>query len=140
MLMRRFAQPFLVVLACLGLLAGCGGIGFAYEKRLSGKYGLVAADVLEQMVVAEMLPNGSAIGVIPATVFAVGWNEQFIIAKQHPSDSNHRVDKTVTQFYVLRISDGSLTGPLAEPAFSAERTKLGVPEGLSFTLVFDTLK
>src|ERR1035438_8346608 len=48
MLMRRFAQPFLVVLACLGLLAGCGGIGFAYEKRLSGKYGLVAADVLEQ--------------------------------------------------------------------------------------------
>src|ERR1035441_2688868 len=84
MLMRRFAQPFLVVLACLGLLAGCGGIGFAYEKRLSGKYGLVAADVLEQMVVAEMLPNGSAIGVIPATVFAGGWNEQFIIAKPHP--------------------------------------------------------
>ncbi|MCX6927967.1 MAG: DUF3997 domain-containing protein [Verrucomicrobia bacterium] len=138
--MARIARSLFAALACLGILAGCGGFGFAYAKRLSGKYGLVAADVLEQMDISEMLPNGSAIGVIPATVYAVGWNEQFIIAKQNPAGPSHTVDKTATHFYILKVSDGSVTGPINESAFGAERTRLGVPEALTFTLVFDSLK
>lgn len=117
------------------LVAGCGGFGFAYEKRLSGKYGLVATDVLEQMSVCEMLPSGSGLGVISETVFAVGWDEQYIIAKQHP-DGN----KSITHFYILRVSDGTLTGPVDEMRFTMERHKIGVPASLSFTLVFDSLK
>ena len=138
--MVRLAQTVSIALACLGLLAGCGGLGLAYEKRLSGKYALVAVDVLEQMDISELLPNGSATGVIPATVYAVGWNDQFIIAKQHPSGPNHSVDKTVTNFYILRVADGKLAGPVTEPAFDGERKKLGIPEALGFTLVFDKLQ
>jgi hypothetical protein len=122
------------------VLSGCGGTGFAYEKHLSGKYGLVAGDVLEQLDVSEILPSGDAVGVIPETVFAVGWDEHFIIAKQHPNDVNQHIDKSVTKFYILRVADGSLTGPIDEPAFSRERAALGVPADLGFTLVFDSLK
>jgi hypothetical protein len=122
------------------MLAGCGGIGFAYEKRLSGKYGLVAVDVLEQMDISEILPSGSANEVIPETVFAAGWDDHFIIAEQHPNDASHHLDKSVTKFYILTVADGALAGPLDESAFIRERTALGVPASLDFTLVFDSLK
>lgn len=130
--------PSLTVFATLlavMTLVGCGGIGCAYEKRLSGKYGLVAVDVLEQMSLSEMLPGGSAVGVINETVFAVGWDERFIIAKQHPSGN-----KSITHYYILQVADGTLTGPFDVSAFIAERAKLGAPAALSFTLVFDGLK
>jgi hypothetical protein len=125
----------LAALLALATLTGCGGADFAYEKRLSGKYGLVAVDVLEQMSVSEMLPNGDAVGVINETVFAVGWDKQFVIVKQHPSG-----DKSITNHFILRASDGMLTRPLDEAAFGVERAKLGVPAALSFTLVSDSLK
>jgi hypothetical protein len=140
--MPRIIPSFLLSIGLVVALlsAGCGGFGFAYQKKLSGKYGLVAVDELHQMEVAEMLPSGDAIGVIPATVFAVGWDEHFIIAKQHPMDADHHTDSLVTKFYILQVSDGTLFGPFDEPAFNAERVKRAVSEGLSFTLVFDSLK
>ncbi len=135
--MLRAFPSLLILIAVLAalLVAGCGGFGFAYEKHLSGKYGLVATDVLEQMSVCEMLPSGSGVGVISETVFAVGWDEQYIIAKQHPAGN-----KSITHFYILRVSDGKLTGPVDEMRFTMERDKIGVPASLSFTLVFDSLK
>jgi hypothetical protein len=140
--MRAVLPSFIVAcgLAFALLLPGCGGFGFAYQKPLSGKYGLVATDILEQMSICEMLPGGSAIGLIPETVFAVGWDAHFIIARQHPNDASHRIDKSISNLYILRVSDGVLTGPLDEVTFTRERANLGVSEGLSFTLTFDTLK
>jgi hypothetical protein len=133
-------RKFIAVLLFAAMLAGCGGFGFAYEKQLSGKYGLVAVDVLDQMSVSETLPSGSAVGIINQTVFAVGWDEHFIIAKQHPNDASHHMDKSVTKYYILRVLDGALTGPLDESEFDIQRDKLGVSKSLSFTLVFDNLK
>ncbi len=128
-------------LACLGLSSGCGGIGLAYQKHLSGKYSLIATDILEQMCISEPSgPNGWN-GVIPQTVFAVGWDDRFIVAKQHPNkDHLYGLDKTITNYYILRVSDGHRTGPLDEASFKAERSNQGVPESLAFTLVFDHLK
>jgi len=121
----------------LAFIIACGGIGFAYEKKLSGKYCLIACDTLEQMHIATMPSDGgnSYPGVIPETVFAVGWDEHFIIAKQHPPG-----DKTAMSFYILRVSDGLVAGPWAEAGFIAERKKLGVPKDLAFTLELDGLK
>jgi len=140
--MRRIVSSLLILgaLAPAMMLMGCGRIGFDYQKQLSGKYELVAVDVLEQMDVSQSLPSGGAIGVIPPTVYSVGWDEHFIIAKQHPNDASHHIDKSVTNFYILQVSNGTVTGPLVEVAFTRERAKLGVPASLSFTLSFDSLK
>ena len=127
----------------LAFIVGCGGIGFAYEKNLSGKYCLVACDVLEQMSIDEIPSDGGNIynGVISATVFAVGWDEHFIIVKQHPRSDKHPAgDRAVTYFYILRVSDGKLSEQLDKRAFNVERDKLGVSKNLSFSLVFDELK
>ena len=121
----------------LAFIIACAGIGFAYEKELPGKYCIQATDTLDQMSIAKMPSDGGNLygGVIGKTVFAVGWNDRFIIVKRHPEG-----DKSITEFYIIRVSDGHEGGPWAEAGFNAERKKLGVPKNLTFTLEFDGLK
>jgi hypothetical protein len=114
--------------------------GWAYMKRLSGDYALVAVDIHEQMNVSRLLPSGDAVGVIRATVFAVGWNHDFIIAQQHEPSYNGYLNSLVTNFYILRTANGELYGPLTLEEFNAERVNQGVPDGLTFTLFFRDLQ
>ncbi len=121
----------------LAFILACGGIGFAYQQKMSGKYFLIATDSLEQMDISEGPSDGSNSyrGVIPGTVFEAGWDEHFIIAKQHPPGR-----ESSTNFYILRVSDGKLSELIDEPAFDAEREKLEVPKALTFTWSLDSLK
>ena len=139
--MKRTAQHALL-LAVLAFCHGCGGIGFAYQQKLSGKFGLVACDTRTQMSLCEILPSGSGLGIIEQTVFAVGWNSDFIIAKRHPSEGfdTTDIDKAVTEFYILNVATEKLLGPLDETEFATQRASLTLPDGLTFTLVFDDLQ
>jgi hypothetical protein len=114
--------------------------GWEYKKKLTGDYALLAVDVREQMNISKMLPGGDAVGVVRATVFAVGWNDDFIIAQQHPPNSDISNGPRVTNFYILRTSDEELWGPLTADQFRMERANQGVPSDLDFTLVFQDLK
>jgi hypothetical protein len=109
-------------------LFGCG-LGFSHDEQIVGPYRLIAVDVSEQMHVAYSLGK-DAIGRIPETVFAVGWNDHYIVAKQHPHN-----DRNVTNFYILDMSRDSattdpavsVTGPLAEDDFKRKQSELGLP-------------
>jgi hypothetical protein len=123
----------------IAMLSGCN-VGNAYNRHLVGPYRLIAIDVMEQMSVSYDLGDGSTVGRIDETVFAVGWNERFIVAKQHPKN-----DRKVTRFYILdmtgdsRNSDPSVcvTGPLTQDEFDSKRGSLKLP---GFTETFWTLK
>jgi hypothetical protein len=114
--------------------------GWEYKKKLVGDYALLAVDVREQMNISRMLPSGDAVSVIGATVFAVGWNDDFIIAQQHEPSQGTHTGTRVTNFYLLRISDGAVWGPLTAEAFHTERVQQGVSSDLDFTLVFQDLQ
>jgi hypothetical protein len=114
--------------------------GWEYEKRLPGGYSLLAVDLREEMNISQRLPNGDAVGVISATVFAVGWNDEFIIAKQHARAFNGQHNERATNFYILRVSGGEVLGPLSAGQFAAERGKQALPSDLDFTLVLDDLE
>ena len=114
--------------------------GWEYKKNLTGDYVLLAVDVREQMNISRLLPSGDAVGVVGATVFAVGWNSDFIIAQQHEPTTGTRKSPRVTNFYILRTSDGEVWGPLTAEQFSTEREKQAVPSDLGFTLVFHDLE
>ena len=84
--------------------------------------------------------RNDCIGRIPETVFSVGWNERFIVAKQHPSNN-----KAVTNYFILEMArdskladpSASVTGPLSAVAFEEKAASLGLPQ---FTRTFEALK
>ncbi len=109
-------------------LTGCG---FVYDEKLVGPYRLVAIDITEQMSVCySAAAEESCIGRIEETVFSVGWNAQYIVAKQHPSN-----DKSVTNYFILDIAKDrmnsdpseSVTGPLSEVEFKMQSASRRLP-------------
>ena len=82
-LMKRWSTclltPSLIAVSCIG------GWGFVYDKPLSGIYTLQAIDSMDQLSVRETETKDGThvdgISVIRATVFAVGWNDRFIICQ-----------------------------------------------------------
>ncbi len=132
---------FTVLSICcvLAIFLGCGGVGFAYEKRLVVNIGLAAVDTRKQMAVVEFNASGAE-GLIPPTVFTVGWNESHIIAKRHPPDASGEIDKAKTQYYIVTVRDHKVYGPFDEAGYRSQREALKVAESLAFTLRFDDLE
>ena len=48
------SAAYLMAFILLGFILACGGIGFAYQQKLTGKYWLQATDTLEQVNICEM--------------------------------------------------------------------------------------
>ncbi len=82
------------------------------------------------MCVAYDLGDGTEIGRISETVFAVGWDERYIVAKQHPKN-----DRSVTNFYYLVVAydspyadpDVSVRGPFTSEEFARKQAELRLP-------------
>jgi hypothetical protein len=118
---------------------GCVGGGVFFKERLVGRFAMWAVDGLADNSVVEESEDGRAARVlIPATVFAVGFNDQFVIAKRHPK-SDHQIDSSTTEFYVVSVLDGHVHGPVDYENFSALRARLGVPASLDFSRVIEQL-
>jgi len=67
-------------------------------------------------------------------VFAYGWNDDFIIAKQHPNpDDFGSVETDITNWFIIEVATGEVYGPLTEQEYIDLREKLGVPDSLTFT-------
>lgn len=112
-----------------------------FSEPLTANYELDAIDVKRDMSIYVSIDE-SWVGVVDATVFAVGYNEDFIIAKQHPD-----FDKRVTNYYIIPLKfkvadspDENRIGPLTEREFMEKRKELGVPRSLQFTRVFKDLE
>jgi len=134
----------LIIAVCL--------IVFLFKSRtgkLVGNFELDYIDIEDNMAIYYNDPTWGGIGVIDATVFAVGYNDKFIIAKQHPY-SDFRIEKSTTNYFIISIIalksslDESLQyktlGPLTESDFLEERKQLGVPKSLDFTVNFKDLE
>jgi hypothetical protein len=109
------------------LLAACD----VHHEKLIGPYFLGDIDVTEQMSVFYDLGDGSGIGRIGPTVFSVGWNDRYIVAKEHPNG-----DKRITNFYYLEIARDSkyadpkqsVTDPLTKVEFLEKQKALNLPQ------------
>ncbi|MDR2805906.1 MAG: DUF3997 domain-containing protein [Dysgonamonadaceae bacterium] len=92
------------------------------------------------------LGDGSYIGVVPPTLFAAGYDDEYIIAKQHPRNGVYGhgdIDKNVTYYYIVPLKykvhhspDENRMGPLSEEEFSAKRKELKMSDSLTFTKTF----
>ena len=130
---------FALLLLAVTFAPGCiGGAVFAKE-RLVGRFAMWAVDGLSDNSVVEESEDGRAARVlIPPTVFAVGFDDRFIIAKRHPK-SGHHIDRSTTEFFVVAVSEGQVHGPVDQAEFAALRARLGVPASLGFSRVIEQL-
>jgi len=131
-----FLSIFVVAFAVAILMVGCPFMGLAYEEDLVNGYAVWATDVMEQAaVVKKHEGSSSATSVVPATVFAYGWNDDFILAKRHPVKEFTKVDTSLTYWYIVEVASGNVHGPLSEGEFNKLRTKLKVPAEISFKTI-----
>jgi hypothetical protein len=135
----------IISLFIICLLSGCiGGLGFVTKDHICGNYYLVAPDDDVQLSLSYHEPtDGDNYGTfITETVFAVGYNEKYIIVKQHPNNN-----RSITNYFILPLIKGfnwrtnnGLIGPLTLEQFNEKRKELNIPDSLKFTIVKDNLK
>jgi len=120
----------------------------AHDERLVGKFSLSATDIDSDMSLCYGVSSGGRIGIVDATVFAVGFNNDYVIAKQHPKGQRDEPDKSITNYYIVPIKmdttifvvKDNVIGPLTEEEFVAKRKELDIPDDLTFTKVFKDLE
>jgi hypothetical protein len=121
------------VIARLAAIAGLLALqscGFAYDQGIAGPYRLVAIDTYDKMGVCYALGGGNCVSRVDSTVFAVGWNDAYVVAVRHPGN-----DKTRTEyFYIIRALDRAeadpsvaVRGPYDAARFEIEQSRLGLP-------------
>lgn len=91
-----------ICLFCSLFLTSCIGSA-VYEKELVAGYELLAIDDMSGMCIAATIGK-YRVGVVDNTVFSVGFNQNFIIAKQHPF-VNNSVNKSLTNYYIIPINN-----------------------------------
>jgi hypothetical protein len=129
--MRRF---WLITTVCcfVAIVLGCGGIGgFVRHERLVGDIGLHATDTKEQTAVI-VFDGGPCL--VPATVFAVGWDESHLIAMRYPPSPTGLPDKGRIEYYIVVVRDRKAYRPFDRTEFAIHCDLLGVSPHLDFTL------
>lgn len=113
--------------------AGCGA---AADEEVDGPYRLVAPDIDWDMALCYDIGEGGCAGRVPPTVFAVGFDQRYVVAARHPHEfTSTRLDKSKTEyFYIIRSDDGPradtakvVRGPFDRAAFDRETRRLGLP-------------
>jgi len=129
-----------MVLILIFCLASCS-LGMDINRHLFGNYYLTAPDDDVQLGLTYKEPGdeNGFVGIIEQTVFAVGYNKEYIIAKQHPPN------KEITNYYILPIKNGDLPknedliGPLTQKEFEQKKEELKI-KNLDFTIVYKNLE
>jgi hypothetical protein len=121
------------------------GCEFAHEEKVVGKYYLVASDVVEDMNLGFQEHRSGYGTLVKATVFAVGFNDEFIIVKQHPSIFPYPPDNTITNYFIVPISSRmnpyeDIIGPLTKTEFETKKDELGIDKDLPFSIVLEDLE
>jgi len=121
--------------------------GFAIEEKLLDNYYLIAGDISEDCSLSYKVSDDDFGTVIGATVFAIGYDKQFIIAKQYPRTFPNPPNKKVINYYILPIkrvmnwkNKNGLVGPLSYDQFVLKRKELKLNDELKFTKEIEDLK
>ncbi|KGL58398.1 hypothetical protein PHEL85_3457 [Polaribacter sp. Hel1_85] len=80
--------------------------------------------------------------IVPETVFALGENGDFIIAKSHPKNLKSGINKSVTYYHIIEVDKKSTeqSPNLTLEQFENKRKELNIPKNLDFEIVYEELK
>ncbi|MDB4924007.1 carboxypeptidase-like regulatory domain-containing protein [Mucilaginibacter sp.] len=112
------------------------------DEYISDKYHLVAIDAADKQSISYFDRAANDFKpVIKENVFAAGYNNKYIIAQQHPNNSND-----IVNYYILPLkgkkktgNDFGLIGPLSLNEFEQKRKELKL-EGVNFSIVHNDVE
>ncbi len=123
--------------------------GFIYKEHVIDKYYLCALELRNGMSLSYSVDENadSFVGVVNPVVFALGFNREFIIIKQHPEKSAYEPDKSTTNYFIIpllnKVSksyEKNVIGPMTKMEFEIKRDEIGVENDLNFTKIFEDLE
>jgi hypothetical protein len=123
------------ILTIVFALTSCFGMFDSSSDRIIDSYHVLWIDMQENRGISKEVEgsSGSFIGIVPNYVFEVGYNEHFIIAKQHPMSGHHEgfnIITSVTNYFVIDMDNPTtrtgylVYGPLSRWEFDSLSTKL----------------
>ncbi len=114
------------------------------NEQISLRYYLVSVDSKENMSLGYSIndDNSSFVDVVGETVFSVGFDDKYIIVKQHPYNN-----RNVTNYFIVPIyksfnysPDTGVIGALTYEKFMMARKELKISNDLNFTREIENLK
>lgn len=112
------------------------------EKEITGDYFLFANNELNEMSIWFHAEKYSNRLIVPETVFALGENGDFIIAKSHPKNLENGINKNVTYYHIIEVDKKNTEQSpyLTLEQFENKRKELNIPNNLDFDIVYEELK
>ena len=132
-------RPAAIAVLTLGaaLLVACQLFDSGIPWR-HGRFALLWIDLPDEVRLSYEEGNGGWSEIIPARVFAVGSDDRYIVAQQHPGG-----DKAITNYFILDTKQhdsrqrAGLIGPLTAAQFERKASELKLPP---FTTVLESLR
>ena len=132
----KYKLYLLTLLSCL-LLTSCFGLFDSSSDRIIGKYIVLWIDLTQNQFISEEteLNSSSSIGLIEEYVFAVGHNNDYIIAKQHPTNgfkNGFEINSKITNYFIIDMNrkilkkGNKVFGPLSKMKFNELRKELKI--------------
>ena len=134
-------RAFFFIYLILTLQSCLFGVGLV-EEKISDNIYLTAINKYDELSVWHSLDNTSIRNLlIPETVFAIGYDNEFIIAKTHPKNSNNGINRELIFYHIIEIDKTRKFGPkqsvsMLKEQFEYKRKELQVPDNLDFKIVF----
>lgn len=135
-------KNILLLFLAISLLTGC--LFDSRSDRIIGKYIVLWIDLPENQSLDKEfdLNSSNSSTLIEPYIFAVGHNEHYIIAKQHPTngfEGGYKIHTDTTNYYIIDIEKekDKVFGPLTLLQFDSLRIKFKI-ENLDFDKKYPT--
>jgi len=129
--MTTIIKNIFLLFLTISLLTGC--LFDSSSDRIIGKYKVLWIDLPENQTLSKEyeLHSSSSLTLIEPCIFAVGHNEHYIIAKQHPTngfESGYKIHTGTTNYYIVDIykERDKVFGPLTPKQFDSLKTKFKI--------------
>lgn len=125
--------------------AGCD---YSYQRKIVGDYYLRAVNSPVTMDIGFGTSEVSEV-LVKQTVFEIHWNDEFILAKRHPSEglNYESIIRHDIEFYIIKKvkygeekASQNIEGPMNKEKFEKRKVELGLREEKMKSITFDNLK
>lgn len=130
----------IIILICQACYFGAGLV----EADLTDDFFLFANNSIDELSIWYFPGDNGSNLIVKETVFAVGNNDKFIIAKSHPKNSGNKIDKNVTLYHIIEVEKFKINPKeshvMTLEKFESTRRKLNIPATLDFTKFYKELE